>query len=642
VAAIGLAPRGGEPRGSQAPPALQAGIGHHGQPRRESQPRLLSPLLVWAVVFCDIGTSVYYVPGILYGQVGAAAPLFVLGTTIGFLLLSVKYVEICWRNPEGGGVVTVASKAFNPRWGCFGGMLITVDYFLTSAISSVSGTHYLASLFPSLDPYIVGLSAAALVLLALINLIGIRESAIAALVMAISALIVDVVVVGITLWQIGPPHWQVMAQHLTLGSSLSPTTFLVGFAGAWLAFSGLESISQLSPAMREPLKGSATRGMWLVVASILVTSPLLTLFSVALLPEAIKAHETERFISELGAMWGGMPMRVAVVCTASVLLMFAANTAIIGGYHVFLALARQGFFPGFITARNRRYGTPHYAIGIATVVPLVVVLATRGNLTILGEMYAFGLLGAFVLSSLGLDVIRWRAQARGGWFWIGLLTTAMVLVSWCVNLVTKPLATLFGGSLTAIGMAIAIAGQQKRFSDLLQHVPAVARRTRERITRAEVETDEVPELVSLGEACELRQLYPSKTLVALRGPNVQLLREAINRERGHGGSTVYCLYVEERPGLFVGSAASEPDGEGIETLSGAVDIGMEAGVTVVPVWTISYSAAEGIARAARELRVDTVMMGVSRRNAIYHLLRGHVVNGLVRQLPQSCHILLHN
>src|SRR5215468_8424786 len=134
----------------------------------------LSWVLAWAVVFCDIGTSVYYVPGILYEQVGEYAPLFVAMVTIGFVLLAFKYVEISWRNPEGGGVVTVASKAFSPRWGALGGMLITVDYFLTSAISSVSGTHYLASLFPRFDPYIVALSAAALVLLALINLIGIR------------------------------------------------------------------------------------------------------------------------------------------------------------------------------------------------------------------------------------------------------------------------------------------------------------------------------------------------------------------------------------------------------------------------------------------------------------------------------------
>jgi len=222
------------------------------------------------------------------------------------------------------------------------------------------------------------------------------------------------------------------------------------------------------------------------------------------------------------------------------------------------------------------------------------------------------------------------------------LTTAMVLVSWCVNLVTKPLATFFGGGLTAFGMTVAIAGQQKRFADLLHRVPAVARRTRERINWAEVQTDAVAELVSLGDARELRLLYPSKTLVALRGLNMDLVREAIIRERGRGGATVYCLYVEERPGLFVGSSASQPDAEGRETLSAAVDVGEEAGMTIVPVWTISYSAAEGIARAALELGVDTVMMGVSRRNAVYHLLRGHVVNGLVRQLPPSCHILLHN
>jgi amino acid transporter/nucleotide-binding universal stress UspA family protein len=616
-----------------APPA-------HGH--RESQPKLLSPLLVWAVVFCDIGTSVYYVPGILYTQVGPLAPLFVLGTTAGFLLLAAKYVEICWRNPEGGGVVTVATKAFNPRWGCFGGMLITVDYFLTSAISSVSGMNYLASLFGMLDAHIIGLSVASLIFLASINLIGIRESAIISLVMAIAALTVDLVVVGVTCWNFGPPLWDLILPHLTLGSTLTPTTFLVGFAGAWLAFSGLESISQLSPAMREPLRGTASRGMYLVVASVVVTAPLLTLFSVALLPEVVKAAGTERFISELGQMWGGLPVKIAVVMTASVLLLFAANTAIIGGYHVFLALARAGFFPAFITARNRRFGTPHWAIFIATIVPVVVVIGTAGNLTILGEMYAFGLLGAFVLSSLGLDVLRWRDGQRSTFFWVGVFTTAMVLVSWCVNLVTKPLATFFGGGLTAVGMLIAVGAQQKRFHDVFYRLPFVRRRTDERIISAHVVTEEVPEIISLNDAQDLRQLYPATTLVALRGPNALLVSEAVRRERGRGSTTVYAIYVEERPGLFVGSAANEPDPEGRETLLFAHRVAQSEGATLLPVWTISYSAAEGIARAARELGVDTVMMGVSRRGAIYHLLRGHVINGLVRQLPPSCHLLLHS
>lgn len=99
--------------------------------------------LCWAVVFADIGTSIYYVPGILYGQVNNLAGFFVLLTNIVFVLLVLKYVEISAKFPEGGGVVAVASKAFNPWFGALGGMFITVDFFLTAAISSVSGFNYL-------------------------------------------------------------------------------------------------------------------------------------------------------------------------------------------------------------------------------------------------------------------------------------------------------------------------------------------------------------------------------------------------------------------------------------------------------------------------------------------------------------------
>ena len=119
-----------------ASPAAVLGARATAKPSVEA--RQLTWVLAWAVVFCDIGTSIYYVPGILYEQVGALAPVFVTMVTGCFVLLAIKYVETCWRNPEGGGVVTVALKAFGPRWGALGGMLITVDYFLTSSISVTS------------------------------------------------------------------------------------------------------------------------------------------------------------------------------------------------------------------------------------------------------------------------------------------------------------------------------------------------------------------------------------------------------------------------------------------------------------------------------------------------------------------------
>ena len=68
---------------AQAEPAANVPRRHHGRP--------LGPLLCWGVVFADIGTSVYYTPGILFNQVGLHAALFVSMTLLVFILLTVKY-----------------------------------------------------------------------------------------------------------------------------------------------------------------------------------------------------------------------------------------------------------------------------------------------------------------------------------------------------------------------------------------------------------------------------------------------------------------------------------------------------------------------------------------------------------------------
>ena len=211
-----------------------------------------------------------------------------------------------------------------------------------------------------------------------------------------------------------------------------------------------------------------------------------------------------------------------------------------------------------------------------------------------------------------------------------------------MNIIEKPHATLFGGALIATGMVISITAQQGWFADLWYRIPFIARTTSKYISAAERETAEIPNLISLSEAHEIVALYPSRTLVAVRGQNRSLIEEALTREKGLGGNALYVLYVQERAGLFVGREAQEPTEEGVETLRFAAQVAQQSAFECIPVWTVSYNAAEAIARAAQVLQVDTVMMGVSRRSAVYHLLRGHVVNGLSRHLPPSCHLLLHN
>jgi amino acid transporter len=606
----------------------------------EQDVRQLGWLLAWAVVFCDIGTSVYYVPGILFGEVGNLAPAFVALTTIGFVLLAAKYVEVSWRIPEGGGVVGVATQAFNPFMGAVGGMLIIGSYFLTSAISSVSAFQYIGSVIPFFKDHIELAAGLGLVLLGAINIIGIKESATAALYMGIASLVTNIVVIVVVASRMTPDQWALAGQQLTAVHGLPLPKALAGFAGAWLAFSGLESISQLSPAMRLPIRRTAGYAMLLVVLTVSLTSPLLTVMATSGLPEATKQAHADAFVSQLGQAYGGPWLAWSVVLSASALLLFAANTALIGGYHVFLALARGDYLPKVLARRNRLFGTPHVGIIFFTAVTFAIVHITRGHLETLGHLYSFGLLGAFTFTSFGLDVLRWREKQRGPKFWIGLLTTAMVTLAWVVNIVNKQEATLFGGAVVAVGVLIGISIRKDWAVRGLNQLPWVASEAARQRMRAEDFVERrSDEIVSIETAIEAAAIEPSRTLVAIRDSNPRLIDEAIIRARGKGDTAVIVLGVTEWPGLFSGEQL-QPEDELLRAFDDAADRIREAGLTPIPIWRLSHNAALSIADAARRLHVDGVMVGVSQRSQLVHMLRGSVLKGLHRLLPGD-EILIH-
>ncbi len=595
-------------------------------------------LLAWAVVFCDIGTSVYYTPGILYHHVGNLAPYFVLLTTVGFLFLSQKYAEVSWRNPEGGGVVTVAKKAFGSWWGAFGGILITIDYFLTSAISSVSGFAYLASIFPNLLPHVAMLACAGIALLCLLNIIGIRESATVALGFAAASLVANLAVIIVAIAGFHTGNLRVLQEAAGQFKALPLRYVMIGFAGSWLAFSGLESISQLSPALKLPTRKTVRYAMFAVVGTILVTAPTLTALSIAVIPESMKATRTDSFISDLALTTSGPWLQIYVVAAASALLLFAANTAMIGGYHVFLALSRDRFFPRILAKRNARFSTPHWAILITTAVPLITILLTRGKLTLLGDMYSFGLLGAFTFTSLGLDVIRWREGSRSTLFWIGLVTTLMVSGSWAVNMVEKPLATIYGGTLAVLGLGWALAVRREWIIHAINRIPFIAKRAFVVRARTEYAVEEEQEIITVASAVAMRSLYPSTTLVAVLGYNRKLMEEAILRAKGEDEHALYLISVTEWPGLFSG-ADQRPSPEVVQSMNQMGQDAAKEGVFVIPIWAISDDASRTISEAALALGCTAVMLGVTQRSAIYHMLRGNVLRGLTRRLPENFKII---
>ncbi len=525
---------------------------------------MLGPILCWAVVFADIGTSIYYVPGILYRTAGIRelAGFFVFLTMSVFVLLTLKYAEVTHRFPQGGGVVTVAAQALNPWFGALGGMFILVDYFLTAAISCLSGILYFSVVIPAIGPFALWLTVGILVLLGILNWVGISESAKVSLVGAVIAFLSDLAILFTVFTHISFGDFFALLPRMFADNPLSPVTFLTGFAGAFLAFSGLESISQLSPVMKYPHKKVAGIALLLVVLTIGLTSPLLTILSTLLLtPEARDPVLSNQLISLLAGHWGNTFLQIEVAISASALLIFASNTAIIGAYHVFMALSRMEFLPSFILRRNKLRDTPHISIALATGIPIAILIAVQGRIDILGDMYAFGLLGAFTLTCLGLDIVRardWRrakaiasngiatplinphgqiapvqentngqlpasagqhnefvtphdlqisngsiptdsvrgggmmnsvhaaaSEVKGFWFkldfFLGILTTLLVAVAWSTNLVSKPLATAFGGGVALMGMGIAYLNNRVSSKAGRVPVPIVVTRVDERL-----------------------------------------------------------------------------------------------------------------------------------------------------------------
>jgi amino acid transporter len=429
----------------------------------------LGPLLCWAVVFADIGTSIYYVPGILSASgFNKRSEIFVLMTLVVFIFLSIKYAEVTWRNPEGGGVVTISSKVLHPFVGLVGGLFIIVDYYLTAALSAYSGINYLAVVVP---PVAVANAVPGTLLalggLAVLNIIGIRESAVVSFVAAALAAAGQLLVVIVVAVALGPAG--VVHSFSAIGQGpppITPVIMITGFGAAFLAFSGLESVAQLAPAMRQPRQRVAYRTMALVILTMALTSPLLTLWQTILVPDPNSQDNVNQLLSLLGGRYAGVFVADYVAVTGAVLLIFASNTAIIGGYHVFLALTRMGFLPRVIERYNSWRRTPHIAVVAAVAPPTVLVylagLSAAANV-FLGDLYAFGLLGSFILTNVSLDVLRWRelrhlrSRRKQVVFAVGVLTTLAVCVGWGVNLVAKPYATIFGGSLTVIGVCVGLA-----------------------------------------------------------------------------------------------------------------------------------------------------------------------------------------
>lgn len=247
---------------------------------------------------------------------------------------------------------------------------------------------------------------------------------------------------------------------------------LIAFGHSVLAMSGEESLAQVNRELASPKHKNLMRaGLVIFVYSLLFTS-LVSFFAGMLIPDATRPKYYDNLIAGLAMnMSGPETLRLIfqgfVVLVGFLILSGAVNTAIIGSNGVLNRVSEDGVLTGWFRAPHRKYGTSYRMINLIVLLQLLTIIGSRGEVYVLGEAYAFGVIWSFTFMSLSMLVLRYKRPAAREWKMpgnlrfgrveipVGLGAVALALLMTAVmNLFTKQVATIFGIAFTIVFFVI--------------------------------------------------------------------------------------------------------------------------------------------------------------------------------------------
>jgi amino acid transporter len=459
-----------------------------------------------AIVLNDLGSSAFYAGGIAEQAVGKSAPWFILGVMLFAFAVRSVYVESCSMFTR-GGVYRVVKEALGSTFAKFSVSALMFDYILTGPISGVSAGQYIAGLINELfaaadahgwipramhamfhggTPHInENYAAAAFALLVTFyywweNIKGIEESSDKALrVMQITTVMV-VVLMGwafFTVFYKGlslpplpipknlsfSPEALGFLKNTDLSKSIGMFGILIAFGHSVLAMSGEESLAQVNREIASPKLRNLKRAALIIAIFSFVFTGIGSMLAVMIIPDEVRVLQYKDNLIAGMAMYMVGPhalklvFRVFVVVVGFLILSGAINTSIIGSNGVLNRVSEDGVLTDWFRRPHKRFGTSYRIINLIVGLQLVTILLSRGDVYVLGEAYAFGVIWSFTFNSLAMLVLRFKYKGERGWrvppnikigkteLPIGLVSVHLVLLSTAiVNLFTKQVATVAG------------------------------------------------------------------------------------------------------------------------------------------------------------------------------------------------------
>ena len=264
---------------------------------------------------------------------------------------------------------------------------------------------------------------------------------------------------------------------LNAGALLGLMGLLIAFGHSFLAMSGEESLAQVNRELEYPKHQNLMRaGLVIFVYSLLFTS-LVSFFGYALIPDSVRPQYFDNLISGIAMnLVGPLPLRLVfqgfIVVVGFLMLAGAVNTAIIGSNGVLNRVSEDGVLTDWFRKPHRRYGTTHRMINLIVILQLLTILGSRGNVYVLGEAYAFGVIWSFAFKGLAVLMLRFKDKTPREWkvpfnlslngneipLGLGVIATLLFSVAG-INLITKQVATVSGVAFTLVFFTIFLASE---------------------------------------------------------------------------------------------------------------------------------------------------------------------------------------
>ncbi|MGA8890865.1 MAG: APC family permease [Anaeromyxobacteraceae bacterium] len=423
--------------GGAAPPRGRLRRLLFGAPRDIQDPRTyhnvsLIALLAWVGLGADGLSSSAYGPDELWRAIGDLhflAPALAAATAGTVLLISVAYARIIEHFPFGGGGYVVATRLLGPGAGLVSGSALLVDYVLTISVSIAAGGEAIWSFLPpGWAAWKVPTEAAAILLLVVLNLRGVKESVtVLAPIFALFLVTHAILVfggVGSHLGEAPAIAGELAAQGRTAVGSMGwvalAGVFVYAYSMGAGTYTGIEAVSNGLQIMREPRVATAKRTMAYMAISLSITAGgiLLAYLLFRARPEEGKTMNAV-LLENFAGHWslGGLPVGrwyvTGTLAVEAMLLFVAAQAGFLDGPRVMSNMAIDSWLPHRFASLSDRLVTQSGVI-LMGAASLATLLLTGGHLDQLVTMYSINVFVTFSLSQAAMLRFQWthREPAR--------------------------------------------------------------------------------------------------------------------------------------------------------------------------------------------------------------------------------------